>query len=294
VPSLRTKSGAAWSPAIAAGKVAFKWGSGWVLPSTMKVKWGAGWVDTGYAGYPAAPINVGINYWDYNEVRIQWAAGSGGAPVAAWNVVQTDAAGNWLRSYDLGGSPSPAGYFPVNESTKYRFYVRSKGSTGLYSDWGAGSGVGASIGKPAVTTYTTETGTRPWSAAVSVNGYKDALVGYAVPTNRAVQTVRYQISAYAGFTSALSPYNNREIYRLSNSGQNERFSWLVQSIDTTVDVADYWGNTGITGMICRGTGWASGPATSNARATGTITVAGYETYQYQQAHTTAAVANAYW
>jgi len=188
-------------------------------------------------------------------------------------------------------SPS-ADFTEVVQNTAYRVYVRAISASGLSSGWSGPLQI--KMGKDAVTTYTTETDTRPFSTAVSVNGYKDALVGYAVPTNRAVQTVRYQISAYAGFTSALSPYNNREIYRLSNSGQNERFSWLVQSIDTTVDVADYWGNGGITGMICRGTGWASGPATSNYRATGTITVNGYETYNYQQAHTVAAIANGYW
>ena len=43
--------------------------------------------------------------------------------------------------------------------------------------------------------------------------------------------VRYQIYANNGFTSILSPYNNREIYSVRNSGQYERFSWSTGSVE---------------------------------------------------------------
>lgn len=271
------------------GKLKVKWGADWVVPSLCYIQWGGAWRDTGYRGYPAIPTNFHLTHWDYNDTICAWSAGSGGAPVADYHVVQTDVSGNWLRQYTVGGGTSPA--IPVSASTKYRLYVRSRSTANLFSDWAPS--IGISIGKPAVTTYTTEEGTRPWSLAASTNGYKDAIVGVAVASNRVVQNVRYQVSANAGFTSILSPYNNREIYRIGNSGQGERFTWNATSVDTTVNVGDYWGNGGITGYICRGTGWSI-YTTGTQRAVGTVTASGYETYSYQQAHTTAAVANSYW
>jgi hypothetical protein len=291
MPSVKVRHTDATWRQLTDGKLRVKWGAGWVSPSLMYIQSGGAWRDTGYRGYPAVPINVGVYAWDYGQVRIQWAAGAGGAPVAAWHIVQTNSAGGWLREYEVGGSPSPSGYFPVSTSTNYRFYVRAKGTTGLYSDWGAS--VGTSIGKPASTYYTTEQGTRPWSLAASTNGYKDQIVGVAVATNRVVESVTYNVSANGGFTSILSPYNNREIYRIANSGQGERFSWQAGSVNYNLNVGDYWGNGGITGYICRGTGWSI-YTTGTQRAVGTVTAYGYETYSYQQAHTIPAVANSYW
>ena len=290
MPSVKIRHTDGTWRAINDGKLQVSWGGAWVTPSTMKIAWAGVWRDTGYAGFPADPVNVHLTHWDYNDTIMAWSPGSGGAAVADYHVVQTDVSGNWLRQYTVAGTTSPA--IPVSQSTKYRLYVRARSAANLFSNWGPS--IGTSIGKPAVTTYTTEEATRPWSLAASVNGYKDAIVGVGVATNRVVQNVRYQISAYSNFTSALTPYNNREIYRIANSGQYERFSWLVGSIDTTVNVGDYWGNGGVTGMICRGAGWASTASSSIYRAVGTITASGYETYSYQQAHTTAAVANSYW
>ena len=291
MPSVKIRRPDATWKALGEGKLKVKWGSAWVTPSSMKIQWAGTWRDTGYKGDPSVPTNVRVYSWDYDDVRITWTAGTGGAGVSEYHVVQTDSAGNWLRQYNVtSGLISPS--IPVSQSTSYIFYVRSKSTAGLYSDWG--NTVKAKIGKPAVTTYTTEEATRPWSLAASVNGYKDVSVGPNIATNRVVQNVRYQISANAGFTSILCPYNNRQIYRIANGGLAEQFNWQAQAVDVTVNVGDYWGTGGCTGMRCAGTGWATGPATSIYRAVGTITASGYETYSYQQAHTTAAVANSYW
>ena len=289
---LRYKWTGGWV-APAAGKIAIKWGgTTWIHPSMARVKvgnpGGGSWVDSDYRGYPAVPTGTHVYSWDYNDVRIAWSAGAGGAAVADYHVVQTDSAGNWLRQYTVAGGVSPS--IPVSVSSYYIFYVRSRSSAGLYSDWGPV--VRAKIGKPAETYYTTETADRAWSAAASVGGYKDAIVGVAVPSNVVVQSVRYQISSQGGFTSVLSPYNNREIYRIANSGQQERFSW-GNPVDAGINVTDYWGNGGITGMICRGAGWSTA-ASGTYKAIGTITASGYERYNYQQAHTIPAVANGYW
>ena len=290
---VRYKWTAGWV-APASGKIALKWGgTAWIHPSMMRVKvgdpGGGSWVDSDYRGFPAEPVSVAINAWNYDTVSIKWGAGAGGAAVASYEVQQRNASGGVIATST--DTASPSGNFAVSDMTKYQFYVRSKSAAGLYSDW-AGP-VKPSIGKPASTTYTTETATRNWSAAANVGGYKDAIVGVAVPSAVVVTTVRYQISAQNGFTGALSPYNNREIYRIANSGQQERFSWLAGSVDVTVNVANYTGNGGITGMICRGAGWSTA-ASGTYKAVGTITVNGVETYSYQQAHTVAAVANTYW
>jgi len=277
----------------ASGKVALKWGgTTWLHPSMMRVKngdpGGGYWVDSGYRGFPAEPTSVAVNAWNYDTVSVKWAAGAGGAAVSSYEVQQRNASGGVITTSTDTTSPSVS--FAVADSTKYQFYVRSKSAAGLFSDWVGPLKV--SIGKPASTYYTTETATRNWSAAANVGGYKDAIVGVAVPSAVVVTTVRYQISSQNGFTSVLSPYNNREIYRIANSGQQERFSW-GNPIDVTVNVANYTGNGGITGMICRGAGWSTA-ASGTYKAIGTITANGVETYSYQQAHTIAAVANSYW
>ena len=293
--TLRYKWGAGWV-IPAAGKVGIKWGgTTWYTPSILRVKIGAAgggyWHDPGYRGYPSDPVSFGLYSHDYSNVRVQWAAGAGGAPVSSYTVVMNNQANNATVD-SWAGTGGVSGNLSVAHSTKYHFYVRSESASGLSSNW-VGP-IKLAIGKPDASYYTTEQSTRPWSLAASVNGYKDAIVGVGVASHRVVQQVRYQISANGGFTSVLSPYNNREIYRIANSGQQERFSWLAGSVDTTVNVGDYWGNGGITGMICRGAGWATGPATHVARAVGTITASGYETYSYQQYHSVPAVPNAYW
>lgn len=273
------------------GKLKLQWGGAWISPSFVKVKSGATgggvWVDSGYLGYPADPTSFGVYSWPtHDAVQFKWAAGAGGAPPSDYEVaINNTSGGRVATSYDAG-SPS-INFTQVAQNTTYYCYVRARTAAGLVSNW---VGMTIKMGKDDASYYTTESSTRPWSLAASVNGYKDANVGPAVATNRVVQTVRYQISANGGFTSVLSPYNNREIYRVQNSSIQERFSW-GQSVDTTVNVADYWGSGAITGMRCTGAGWATGPATHVARAVGTITASGYETYSYQQYHSVPAIAN---
>ena len=263
----------------------------WVRPGIVRVKWGAGWVDSGYRGDPAAPTGLAVNAWNYDNVSFKWTAGVGGAAISHYQVVINDQTNTINRGTWTGTTAATtSGNLAVADSTKYHAYVRSISTNGLGSDWIGPLKI--SIGKPAVTTYTTETGTRNWSQAASVNGYKDANVGVAVATNRTVKSVRYQISANAGFTSILSSYNNRQIYRVKNSSIQEIFSW-DGSVDTTPSVADYVGSGGITGMRCTGAGWSI-YTTGTERAVGTITVSGTETYSYQEPHTTPAVANTYW
>jgi hypothetical protein len=266
-------------------------GGSWWAPSYLYTKYGSGWRDSGYRGLPVAPTGLAVNAWaTHSTVSFKWTAGAGGAPIAKYILAINNEANN-ARVQEWEDTASPSSTRTLSQGTKYHVYIRAETAGGLTTGWVGPLKI--KMGTDDASYYTTEQSTRAWSEAASVNGYKDALVGVSVATHRAVQTVTYNISANAGFTSVLSPYNNREIYRLGNSGQGERFSWGA-SVNYTLDVGDYWGNGGITGMICRGTGWATGPASHVARAVGTITVNGYELYNYQLYHPVPAVANGYW
>lgn len=288
MPSVKIRHTDGTWRAIGDGKLKVSWGGAWITPSTMKIQWAGAWRDTGYAGYPAEPVNVHVTAWDYDSVNFAWSAGSGGAAVADYHVVQTDVSGGWLRQYTVGGTSSPS--IPVSKSTKYRFYVRARSAANLFSDWGPS--IGASIGKPAVTTYTTEWTTRPWSNGQGINSYKDVSDGCIVPTDVTLTHVRFVIYANQGFTSILCPYNNRQIYAIHNGGLGGQFNWQATSIDQTF-YWDYTGNGQLTGLRCAGTGWSI-YSTGLQRALGNVYAYGNERYSYQQAHTTPAVANSYW
>jgi hypothetical protein len=277
------------------GKFAFKSTSaGWTYPTSVKVKngdiGGGSWVDAGYVGYPAVPTGLAVNAWTYTSASVKWSAGAGGAAVSSYEVDLLNSGGGVIQTVTDTGSPSST--FSLSQDTRYQFRVRAKSAAGLPSAYTPNLRI--ETGHASTYYETTEPTSAPWSAALSVNGYKDALVGPAVPSSVVCTSVRYQIYANGGFTAVLSPYGNREIYRLANSGLQERFTWNAGSVDVTVDVADYWGNGGITGMICRGSGWATGPDTHIARAVGTITAIGTHYYTYQLGHTTPAEANSYW
>lgn len=284
---LKVKSGGAWVT-VPDGTVKVNKNDTWVSPAYIYVKDGGVWVDSGYRGFPAAPVNFAVNAWDYDSVSVKWGAGSGGATISTYEIELRNSGGVTVVSEKTDTS-SPSTDFVVANSTKYQLFIRAKSTAGLYSAW-VGP-IKISIGKPASTYYTTETGTRPWSSAKAVVGYKDAAVGPTVPTNVVVQSLRYQITN--DFSGILSPYGSHSISRWANGAEKEQFNWPVQTIDTTVNVTDYTSNGGVQGMICRGTGWSTS-ATGSFTADGTITATGTETYTYQQAHTNPAVANSYW
>jgi hypothetical protein len=288
-PTLKIQSGGVWRT-VADGKLKVRVGSAWVTPSTMKVQVAGVWRDTGYAGSPAAPTSLAVNAWaTHDAVSFKWVAGVGGAAVSLYEVAVNNEA-NTTRVATKTDTTSPSADFTeVVQNTKYNVYVRAKSAAGLYSAWTGPLQI--KMGKDAFTTYTTETGTRAYSLSKDVVGYKDAAVGPVIPTAVLVQTIRYQITNT--FSGVLSPYGSHSISRWGNTVEREQFNWPSASIDQTVNVTDYQSNGGVQGMICRGTGWSTAPSGSFV-CTGTITVNGQETYTYEQAHVTPAVANGYW
>lgn len=288
MPTLRIKSGGAWH-IVEEGKLRVQKADAWVYPGLLYVQVGDVWRDSGYRGDPGVPKSLAVNAWDYDSVSVKWAAGTGGAPISTYEIQLKNQADTSVLA-TLTDATSPSGNFTVAKSTKYNIYIRSKTSGGLYSAWVGPLQI--AIGKPAVTTYTTETATRPWTKAASVAAYREAEAGPVVPTNVQVQSMRYQISSQGGFTSILSPYRYREIRRWANGNTYEQFDW-GNPVDTTVNVTNYNSNGGIQGMVVLGEGWSS-TSSGPYKALGTITAIGTETYTYQQAHTVPAVANSYW
>lgn len=282
--------GGAWQVADRPGGVQVKWGGSiWQTPAFMYYKMGGGWVDTGYRGYPATPSAPWVHAWDYNNVAIGWSAGSGGAPVAAYQIVQTDSSGNWMYSYEVGGSPW--GNFPVGPGGYYQYYVRAKGTSGLYSPFAGPLRI--YIGQPSVYSETTEQGTRGWSSYVDVAGWgiKDNLVGANVPGSVICTQVHWDLGCPYGI---LSPFNNRYIEIILNENYvfESPVNWPWQEVHGD-DYFNFWGNGGRTGFICRGAGWTVSYGGAS-RVWGGFTVYGTEYYNYQQGHWSAATGNGYW
>lgn len=270
-------------------------GGTWLRPSLLNVKaaaiGGGGWIDSDYRGYPAEPVSFAINAWSFTTVSLKWAAGAGGAAPVAYEIQQRAQNGTTVIS-TLTDTASPSGNFTVAEDTKYQFFVRAKSSTGLFSDW-VGP-IKAQIGHAASTTTTTTPDTRPWSGSSSVNGYRDVAVGVVVPSTVVMTSIRFQLSAYGGFTSVLSVYNNREIYMWINNAQVPGARSWSSPVDTTVALSNTSiGGTAVQGFVCRGTGWAT-TSTGSQRVTGTVSVAGTEHYNRVVTTTDPAVANSYW
>ena len=277
---------------VADGKAFFNSGGAWISPDYIRLKngdiGGGSWIDSGYRGEPTTPTGLAVNAWTYTSASVKWTAGAGGAAAASYEIQLLNSSGGVIST--VTNTASPSSTFTLASDTKYQFRVRAKSASGLYSPYTANLRI--QTGHASSTYTTTETGTRPWSSAASVNAIKDKIVGPVVPSSVHCTAIRYQISANAGFTSALSPWNNREIHPWLLNADGATFQWQVGSIDTTIPHS-FIGNNAINGMICRGTGWTI-YETGTARAVGTITASGTETYQYQQTHTNPAVANSYW
>jgi len=293
---LKINTGSAWHTVVD-GTLKVQKGGVWISPSHLYGHNGTSWVDSGYRGFPSNPVNLAVNAWaTHDAVSFKWGAGTGGASVSGYEVMVRNAAGTTATTGTLiatktdTASPS-VDFTEVVQNTQYNVYVRAKTAAGLYSGWVGPLQI--KMGKDAFTTYANVTKTRSWSkVAQDVIGYRDMPVGPVVPTSVKVTAIRYQITN-SGWTSALSPWNNREIRHWGNGAQGTQFSWLSQTVDTTYNVTDYTSNGGTQGMVCLGIGWSS-TAAGEYVATGDITVSGIETYVESVGTTTPAVANGYW
>lgn len=307
--AIRVGNGSTWSAPVANGKLNSKWGGGWFNPQAVYAKisdgtpatnggYGANprWVDTGYRGYPAVPAQIWVAAWDYSNVVVQWSAGSGGAAVSAWHVVQTNANGDvWLNQVETTSGQWNTG---INWDTRYRYYVRAKAASGLYSAFQGPLNVG--IGHPTQYTYGYVQRARDWSSSLNGNWYKDAYNGtnpggtmIYVPNSVLIQSIVYDIAAVNNFTAVLSPYPSREIHHIyGNNDAGDVAHWT----NPTQGAEGYnnWGGDSYWGFICRGSGWTVSP-TGLARVVGWITVNGLEYYDnYEIVSTIDEQGNYYW
>ena len=314
MPAIRYKQGGTtWQGPIDNGKLSTRWGNGWINPTLVNAKtsdnaasgsaavtnggYGANprWVDTGYRGYPAVPSWLGIYGWDYSNVSLQWSAGSGGAPVTAWHLVQTDESGNWLNQVEV--SASPWGNFGVSWDTRYQFYVRAKAASGLYS--GYQGPLKASIGHPVQYQYGYVNRQRPWqSPNQSGARNKDQPFWATVPSSVALDGIHWR-NLHLAYSGAVTPGTNRVVNFVILGVDYGSLNGVYGSI-WTGDNRDhpFYGNVGdgsAWGIVPRGTGWST---TSNPQymlyADG-VWLTGTETYaNYEIVNTIPEQGNGYW
>lgn len=272
-------------------KSGYAGGGSWLDPSMVYVKrgdlGGGYWQDSGYRGYPGIPSAPWVHAWDYNNVALAWNPPTSGAPVASYEVYQTDQAGNGISLQTAYSSPW--WQFPVAQNSYYQFFVRSKGSTGLLSAFAGPLRVYIGI---ASTYYeTTELGSRPWAISMDANGWQNNGPILFFPDNVVGQWMEFNVSATFS-TTTLSPFNQREIRWYRNGVDMGVGSWGNPYHVTHTFPTQFSGGGG-NGFRCFGSGW-SAASNGGVRTQGTLTIGGVEFYYYQLGHWTAATPNGYW
>ena len=297
---MRMKVSGAWVGPLASGNFRVKSGKtgagSWIYPASVKMKVNGVWVDTGYVGYPAAPVNFAINGWSYSAVALQWGAGAGGAPVSAYNLVQTDSAGNWLNQVEVSGSPW--GNFSVNWDTRYQFYIRSKSAAGLYS--GFVGPIRAAIGHPRQDTYDYVLRERPWQSGTVGGWYNKgdwiAIYVAGAGDGRAGDILIQGLHS-RNFTAPQGPPSgtpSRTINHLFNNGDFGSIGSVGQGWGEDLGLNNWSSNT-YWGYIPQGTGWSTTGNQYYQLHVDSVWLSGTERYNnYEIVSTIAEQGNTYW
>lgn len=310
MPAIRYKWGGGWSGNVPNGNLRAKWGGGWFVPTYVYVKanstggttsppagapYGGNWVDTGYRGYPLAPQSIWVHAWSLNAVALGFTGPpAGGAPVVAYNLVQTDSAGNWLNQVEVGGSPW--GNFGVGEDGYYQFYVRSKSAAGLYSPFTGP--VRVKIGHSEQGYWATENRTRGWQSE-TIGGYrnKDDPFWVGIPGVCVITGMHWRNLQMPG-SSVVTPGTNRDV------------NWVIYGSDWGTirnnlgsvykgDNRDYpynnQGDGSPWGIVARGAGWSTTGNTNVMLYCDAFWCSGTETYQVSVYYVTRNYeGNSYW
>lgn len=292
--------GGVWTTVAAAGNLRLKWGgASWITPAIAYAKSGAvgtgSWVDTGYRGYPNPPTSFGIHYWDYSQVQAVWAGpDAGGAPVQDYHFVLTNEAGTWLyEEYGTDGFQAVS----VSQNTRYRLYVRSRSTNGLFSGFVGPINVG--IGYPAVNNYGYVNRERGWNSEV-VGGYRnmDDPLWVGVPDSIHIYTMAWR-NLQCPASGVTSPGTNRTVNYIFNGGDfgpiNNNLGTIPKghNYDYPLDNAPPFG--GAWGLIARGVGWSTTGNPSLMMYADALWIYGIETYaNYELISTTPAVGNYYY
>ena len=251
---------------VANGSLKIRWNGNWQAASLVYVRWNGNWVDSGYRGKPANPVNVGIYGWDYSNVAIQWGAGGGGSPVASYEIVFTDPNGNWYPNMPISGlGGSPWGWWGINWDTRYRVFVRAKGTNGTYSDFVSLSGAtGFGIGHPQQDNYGPVQHSRAWASEVQWNyRHRDELFGVYVGNDILLSGVNWQNLRTSHPIVTIG--TNRTIYLYLNNADQAPINYYIAGSPQIESSGNYsswgiglnnWGNNAYWGIVPRESGWA--------------------------------------
>lgn len=235
--ALKVRTGGAWRDAPALGAVAtvpnpvgirVRTGGAWRNAQRVKIKSGGNWVDSGYFGppwIPQSPTNMGVpvvNWWNYSQVNFGWWGPAGGPPPVTYQLVLTDASGNWLVNVE---DATGARTFNVSEDTQYQFYVRSKNAFGDYSVWLGPLKIG--IGHAQQMGWVTTNHADAWHAERSLYLWQNQMATIIVPSDVAVSSMNWNMSATNGNWSYCS--------EPSVAGNNYNWRHQIRPIK-----ADYW------------------------------------------------------
>jgi hypothetical protein len=254
------KSGGAWR-AGNNGQIKIRWGGAWQTASYIYEKVNGAWQDSGYRGFPLAPQSIWVHAWDFNNVAIGFTGPpAGGAPVAYYRLVQTDANGNWLNSVNVGGSPW--GNFGVGQDGRYQFFVQSVSAAGLESGW-CGP-VRVQIGHTELGHYGTVQQSRPWSSEhISSARNRDDPFWVGVPGSVILTGLHWR-NMTTPQSSVVTPYNQRTVNLITQTVDrgplNDHIGHTILSGSSYAwwDFPLYeWGNGQACGFVARGSGWST-------------------------------------
>lgn len=243
------RNGGAWY-AAPSGKIAVKDGGAWKTASFCKIRQGGAWYDSGYRGYPNPPQNIRVASWDFGQVTPYWdAPAAGAAPVSYYQVVKTDANGNWVTSVNTS---SQSYSFGVSQDERCQFYVSSWSTGGLQSAWNGPLRV--QIGHTQLSHTVTDTLTRPWSTGMDVNGYRNTTQLLYVPSSVNISSWYFNLSCTFS-TGVISPTASRIVSHIfANVAQGQNLNWsnpLQGWYSYTYNGQNSWW-----GFWVDGTGWS--------------------------------------
>lgn len=281
--AVRIRTGGSWY-APPNGNLRTRYGGDWRAANNCYIKIGgvgAGyWYDSGYRGYPAVPSTPWVTGWDYSNINVGWSGGSGGAPVAYWQLQRLDVNGNQMNLDNYGGGGS--NNYGVNWDSRYQFRVRSVSTGGLVSDWSGLLRVG--IGHPQQDTNGYVNHTRGWEAHFSGGANANEWMAVVVPSNVSLNAIHWR-NLFTPMSSSVTPGTNRDVDWIFFNNDYGTIRNNLGNVASHTDM-DYGG--GISGNQGNGSYWGIVPVGSGWSTTGNGTFMlwvddlwfdGVETYQ---------------
>ena len=286
---------------VPATNLKVQWGNVWRDASAIKVQWGNSWVATDYRGYPATPQTPWLagNTWDpeirgedkNNTLTIRWGRRDQAlqADIVQYDIRLRGEFGFLIvqhRRAEMVPGPQEWTFANLKWDTRYRMDVRAVALGGWEGDWS--DELRIDTGHPVQRETKVVTKSRAWDKTVQVDMYRDQIAGPIVPTDVTANKIKYDLRATFPTNVLSDPGSNRTIHRVVQGDPvGAAFEWR-EPISVVYDIVNQNGEGKRFGGICRGTGWSVEGQSNAARAVGTITVYGTETYRDTVTETTPA------